>query len=194
MFAAMPEVAPILSQSRSAEPQAAEQLLPLVYGRLRKLAAAMLSRGRPGHTLEPTGLVHEVYLRLAADKKPPLWQSSEHFFAIAAKTMRRILVELARQKASLKNGGKQERLELDLDQLCGDDLSGESLAVNEALRALSRREPVVARLVELHYFAGMSVEESAATLEISERTAYRYWVYARAWLHRKLNTRSEAAP
>src|SRR5262245_9241292 len=111
----MCDIAPILSQADSDDSQAAEQLLLLVYKDLRKLAAAMLSREKPGQTLEPTGLVHEAYLRLAGDKKLPTWQNPEHFFAVAAKTMRRILVELARQKSSLKNGGNSQRLDIDLD-------------------------------------------------------------------------------
>jgi RNA polymerase sigma factor (TIGR02999 family) len=190
---AMGKSPPLPPRIEPDELQAAEQFLPHVYGELRKLAAALLAREKPGQTLEPTGLVHEAYLRLAAGKRSPLWHNRQHFIAAAAKTMRRILVELARQKSSLKNGGNSRRVDIDLDQFSRGDRSGELLAVNDALSALAAQEPVAAQLVELHYFAGMTLEEASAALEISVRTAYRYWAYARAWLHQKLEAKSEAS-
>jgi RNA polymerase sigma factor (TIGR02999 family) len=171
--------------------QMADQLIPLVYNDLRKLAAAMLSHEQRGQTLEPTGLVHEAYLRLAVDKTSPLWHNREHFFAAAARTMRRILVELARQKSSLKYGGNSLCVDIDLDQFCSSGKSRELLEINDALSALTAEDPIAARLVELHYFAGLTLEEAAAALQISVRTAYRYWAYARAWLYNDLRVASD---
>jgi RNA polymerase sigma factor (TIGR02999 family) len=188
----MSDAEPILTRLDASDPHAAEEFLPRLYSDLRKLAAIMLAHEKPGQTLEPTGLVHEAYLRLAADKSAPLWQNPEHFFAAAARTMRRILVDLARQKSSQKKGGNSQRVNIDLDQFCSAELPNELLAVNEALIELSEREPIATQLVELHYFGGLTLEEAAAALQISVRTAYRYWAYARAWLHMKLRAESEA--
>lgn len=190
----MSDAIPSPPQSASNRAMASDQLLPLVYEELRKLAAAMLSHEKPGQILDATGLVHEAYIRLAADKKSPLWDNAQHFFVAAANTMRRILVELARQKLSLKNGGSNDRLDVDLDQLSKNDRSRDLLAIDDALSALSVQEPVAARLVVLHYFVGLTLEEAAATLQISVRTAYRYLAYARERLHISLDLEADLTP
>jgi RNA polymerase sigma factor (TIGR02999 family) len=170
--------------------KAGEELLPLVYGKLQKLAASMLMREKPGHTLESTCLVHEAYLRMTTDKKIPHWQNQQHFIAAIVKTMRRILVEAARRRSRQKNGGNVRHVDVDLDQVCTHDRSRERQAVDESLRSLFAQEPVAARLIELHYFAGMTLEEAATTLHISVRSAYRYSAFARAWLQRDLEARA----
>jgi RNA polymerase sigma factor (TIGR02999 family) len=188
----MSDVTRILSAIEQGDPHAAEQLLPLVYDELRRLAAVKLSHERPGQTLETTALVHEAYIRLVtggAESGPPAerWKGRQHFFAVAAEAMRHILVDNARRKRRIKHGGGLRRVELD-DQLPAppaepDDL----LALDEALEKLGAEDPEAASVVKLRYFAGLSVEEAAETLGISRATAYRHWTFARAWLLEELS-------
>jgi RNA polymerase sigma factor (TIGR02999 family) len=180
----MSDVTRILSEVEQGNPHAAEQLLPLVYDELRKLAAARLAQEQPGQTLQATALVHEAYIRLVDQDKVPHWNSRGHFFAAAAEAMRRILIDNARRKHRPKHGGDRRRLELDeLTLPPQDDHAAELLALDEALAELARLEPVKAELVKLHYFAGLSMEEAAACLGISAATAKRYWAIARVWLY-----------
>jgi RNA polymerase sigma factor (TIGR02999 family) len=186
----MSEVTRILSAIEQGDPQAAALLLPLVYDELRQLAAQKLSQEKPGQTLQATALVHEAYLRLVDADRAPHWNSRGHFFAAAAEAMRRILVDNARRKRRPKHGGDRQRVELN-DALNvaepGDDL----LALNDALDRFAAQEPVKAELVKLRYFAGLSLEEAAACLDISEATAKRYWTVARAWLFAALSEAGE---
>lgn len=182
----MSDVTHILSQIDAGDPTAAQELLPLVYDELRKLAAAKLAHEKPGQTLEATALVHEAFLRLVGDSGQH-WNSSGHFFAAAAEAMRRILVENARRRKAEKHGGGWQRQEL-LDAELAVDSSGEELfEVDEALTRFAAEHPRAARLVHLRFFLGQSLEEAAALLEIDARTAYRDWAYARAWLRRALD-------
>jgi RNA polymerase sigma factor (TIGR02999 family) len=178
----MNEVTRILSAVEQGQPQAAEQLLPLVYAELRQLAAEKLAQERPGQTLEATALVHEAYLRLVDVEKVQHWDSRGHFFAAAAEAMRRILIDQARRKGRPKHGGERTRVSLD-EALCLVQTSDDLLALDEALENLARAEPAKAELVKLHYFAGLSLEEAGRVLGISHRTAKRHWAYARAWLY-----------
>ncbi len=178
----MSDVTRILSQIESGDPLAAEQLLPLVYDELRKLAAARLTQEKPGQTLQATALVHDAYIRLVDVDQVQHWNSRGHFFAAAAEAMRRIIVEQARRKKSLKQGKNWQRQELTLDGICQPDVPDEVLAINDALEALATENPIVARVVELRYFAGLSAEETSAALGVSTRTVQRYWEYAKAWL------------
>jgi RNA polymerase sigma factor (TIGR02999 family) len=184
----MSDVTRILSQIESGDPSAAEHLLPLVYEELRKLAAARLAQEKPGQTLQATALVHDAYVRLVDVEKAQHWNSRGHFFAAAAESMRRILVEQARRKQNLKQGGQYQRRETDLDRLRQPETAEEILAIDEALGKLARENPPVAKLVELRYFAGLTLEESASASGISIRTAHRYWAYAKAWLHNEIST------
>src|SRR5262249_53864375 len=168
------------------DPHAAEQLLPLVYDELRKLAAQKLAQEKPGQTLEATGLVHEAYLRLVDVDKVQSWNSRGHFFAAAAEAMRRILVENARHKGRLKHGGGRQRVELDAVELAVEIPADHLLALDEALTRLGARDPQTAQLVQLHCFAGLSIEQAAEVLAIAARTAYRDWAFARAWLYREI--------
>src|SRR5262249_4571708 len=163
------------------------ELLPLVYDELRKLAAQKLAQEKPGHTLQPTALVHEAFLRLVDVDQAQEWNSRGHFFAAAAEAMRRILVEQARHKKAAKAGGGWQRQEL-LDAELAVDSSGDDLfAVDEALTRLGAAHPRVAQLVHLRFFLGQTLEEAAAHLGLEARTAYRDWAYARAWLRRELD-------
>jgi len=182
----MSEVTRILSQIESGDPSAAEQLLPLVYDELRKLAAARLAHEKPGQTLQATALVHEAYVRLVDVEKVQHWNSRGHFFGAAAEAMRRILVEQARRKCGPKQGGHWKRQEVRLDVVGPTVAPEQVLDVDEALKKLSEENPQVARLVELRYFGGLSLEEAAVALGVSARTARRYWVYAKAWLMEEL--------
>jgi len=187
----MSEFTRVLSAIEQGDPHAAEQLLPLVYDELRKLAAQKLAHEKPGQTLEATALVHEAYLRLVgADLKRP-WDSRGHFFAAAAEAMRRILVENARRKSAQKHGGNLVRRTLeDLPQVA-PELGEDLLALDEALEKFAKEEPVKAELVKLRHFAGLTVDQTAEVLNISPATADRYWAYARAWLHAEIS-RGEA--
>jgi RNA polymerase sigma factor (TIGR02999 family) len=180
------DVTRILSQIESGDPSAADHLLPLVYDELRKLAAAKLAQEKPGQTFQATSLVHDAYLRLVGVEKAQHWDSRGHFFAAAAEAMRRILVDNAYRKKSLKRGGDLKRLNLDdIDpaiQPEDDDL----LALNEALSRLAEVEPRTAELVKLRYFAGLTNKQAAELLGISPRTADSVWAYARVWLHDRI--------
>jgi RNA polymerase sigma factor (TIGR02999 family) len=178
----MSDVTQILSRLDSGDPSASAELLPLVYDELRKLAAAKLAQEKPGQTLQATALVHEAYLRLVGSDESPSWDSRGHFFAAAAEAMRRILVESARRKQSLKRGGEFKRQELDIAVSDFADDALNVLAVDEALQALHQEDAVKAELVKLRYFAGLTLAECAFALGISTATADRYWHYARAWL------------
>jgi RNA polymerase sigma factor (TIGR02999 family) len=180
---------------------AAAELLPLVYEELRRLAAARMARERPDQTLDATGLVHEAYLRLVGTAAPPQadgqavrWNGRGHFFAAAAEAMRRILIDNARRKKAARHGGGWQRHEL-LDAELAVDSGGDDLfAVDAALSRLAEREPEAARLVELRFFAGLTLDEAARDLGIAPRTAYRHWAYARAWLKRELDERAGPEP
>ena len=180
------KVTRILFAIEDGDPQAAEQLLPLVYDELRKLAAQRLAQEKPGQTLQATALVHEAYLRLVDTDREEHWNSRGHFFAAAAEAMRRILVEAARQKRSRKHGGGMVRHELGDVQLAAPELNEEILALDEALARLTAKDPIKAQLVTLRHFAGLTIEEAAQALGISLTTANRYWAYARAWLHQEI--------
>jgi RNA polymerase sigma factor (TIGR02999 family) len=184
----------ILSAIERGEPHAAEQLLPLVYDELRKLAAHKLAREAPGQTLQATALVHEAYLRLVDADTIRRWDSRGHFFAAAAEAMRRILIDNARRKQAGRHGGGWQRHELLEAELAIDSTGNELFAVDEALSKLAAGEPEMARLVELRFFAGLTLEEAARCLGVSVRTAHRHWAYARAWLRRELDRRGESPP
>ena len=183
----MSDVTRILAAIQSGDAAAAGQLLPLVYEELRRLAAQRLSQEKAGQTLQATALVHEAYLRLVGGDQADHWNGRGHFFAAAAEAMRRILVEAARRKGAERHGGGWARHEL-IDADLAVDTSGDDLfAVDEALTRLAAADPRAARLVELRFFLGMTLEEAAAHLGLQERTAYRDWAYARAWLRRALD-------
>jgi RNA polymerase sigma factor (TIGR02999 family) len=189
----MKDVTRILSEVEHGDPHAAQELLPLVYGELRKLAAQRLAQESPGQTLQATALVHEAYLRLVDVETAQHWNSRGHFFAAAAEAMRRILVDAARRKQRPKHGGDRRRIDLD-EALPAAGQEDDLLALDEALGRLAAQEPVKAELVKLRYFAGLSLEEAAACLDISPATAKRYWAVARAWLFAALSEPGEPAP
>jgi RNA polymerase sigma factor (TIGR02999 family) len=182
----MNDVSRILSAIEQGDPMASDQLLPLVYDELRKLAAHKLAHEKPGQTLQATALVHEAYLRLVDQGRDPRWDGRGHFFAAAAEAMRRILVENARRKRSRKRGGGLVRRELDELELAIPGLGDDLLMLDEALTRLAAQDPVKARLVELRHFAGLTIEEAAKALGLSTTTAHRHWNYARAWLHQAI--------
>jgi RNA polymerase sigma factor (TIGR02999 family) len=182
----MSDVTRILSAIEQGDPHAAEQLLPLVYEELRKLAAQKLTHEQPGQTLEATALVHEAYLRLVDTEKAQHWNSRGHFFAAAAEAMRRILIEAARRKSSEKHGGNFQRVMLDGLDLAVEMSVVDLLSLDEALNALAKLDAQAAQLVQLHCFGGLSIEQAAEVLGLSARTAYRDWNFARAWLYRAL--------
>jgi RNA polymerase sigma factor (TIGR02999 family) len=183
----MSDVTRILDAIERGDPRAAEQLLPLVYDELRKLAAVRLLEERPGQTLQATALVHEAYMRLVDVEKAQQWNSRGHFFAAAAEAMRRILVENARLKSSQKRGGRRPRLDLSAAEPSIPEASTDLLALDEALVGLAAADAEAAKLVNLRYFAGLTLPEAAAALGISPRSADRLWAYARAWLLRSLH-------
>src|SRR6266478_6100153 len=181
----MSDVTRILDAIQQGDPKATDELLPLVYEELRKLAAHKMANEMPGQTLQPTALVHEAYLRLIGSGQEH-WSGRGHFFAAAAEAMRRILVENARRKQRVKHGGEMQRLDLtslDVAIITHDE---HLLAVNEALDKLAARDPLGAQLIKLRFFAGLSNVDAARLLEIPERTAKRTWAYARAWLYEEL--------
>jgi RNA polymerase sigma factor (TIGR02999 family) len=182
----MSEVTRILSAIEQGDPHAAEQLLPLVYDELRKLAAQKVAQEKPGQTLEATALVHEAYLRLVDVKQAQYWNSRGHFFAAAAEAMRRILVDNARRKKAEKRGGASRRVHVDPEELAAQQREDKLIALDEALAKLQTQDPLKAELVKLRYFAGFTIKEAAAALGISTATADRYWEYARAWLQREM--------
>jgi RNA polymerase sigma factor (TIGR02999 family) len=187
----MSDVTRILSAIENGDSHAAEQLLPLVYDELRRLAAQKMAQEQPGQTLQATALVHEAYLRLIGDGQK--WDTRGHFFAAAAEAMRRILINRVRDKQRLKRGGRWKRL--DLDQLAlADSLPDEELlAVDEALEQLASEDKACADLVKLRFFAGLSLDEAADSLGIARRTADRYWAFARAWLYDRLRGDADSA-
>jgi RNA polymerase sigma factor (TIGR02999 family) len=182
----MSEVTQILDAISQGDEGAAAQLLPLLYAELRRLAAAYLAREGPGQTLQPTALVHEAYLRLVGDAEERRWNSRGHFFGAAAQAMRRILVEGARRKQSAKHGGELQRLELEEFDVPVTPPPEELLALDEALARLADDDAEAARVVDLHFFAGLSIEEAGEALGLSRATAYRQWAYDRAWLRCEL--------
>jgi RNA polymerase sigma factor (TIGR02999 family) len=188
----MREVTYILSAIERGDPSAAEQLLPLVYDELRKLAAQKLAQEKPGQTLQATALVHEAYLRLVGAEQGGSWDNRGHFFAAAAEAMRRILIDRAREKRAEKRGGDRRRLDIDAIDLATTAGPDELLALDEALAKLARDDPAAARLVELRYFAGLTVDEAGKALGISTATAYRHWNYARARLHAELRGEAQS--
>ncbi len=191
----MSEFTRTLDDPDARAPQAAGQLLPLVYDELRKLAGQLLAHEQPGQTLQPTSLVHEAYLRLVDDPAAERWNGKRHFYLAAAEAMRRILIDAARRKGRAKRGGDRERVELtdvaQTEELGPDDL----LALDEALTALAAEDPQKAELVKLRYFAGLELEAAAEVLGVSRATASRYWTFARAWLLERVEgTDSTEAP
>lgn len=176
----------ILRSIEQGERKGSDDLLPLVYDELRKLAAAKLAREGPGLTLQPTALVHEAYLRLVAGGGDPGWDGQRHFFAAAAEAMRRIMIERARRHATVKHGGEHARRALE-EVLCADhDRTIDLMALDEALTELEAHDPRIAQLVKLRYFVGLTLTDSAATLGITRRQADRLWGLAKAWLYRRV--------
>jgi RNA polymerase sigma factor (TIGR02999 family) len=188
----MSELTRILSRIERGDPHAASQLLPLVYDELRKLAAQKLAQEKPGQTLQATALVHEAYLRLVDSETARGWDSRGHFFAAAAEAMRRILIDQARRKQADKHGGGWQRHDLLEAELAIDSTGGDLLAVDAALSRLATQEPLIARLVELRFFTGLTLAQAAKCLGLSQRTAFRHWAYARAWLRRELDRLGES--
>ena len=182
----MSDVTRILDAIENGNAHAAEQLLPLVYDELRKLAAQRLAQEKPGQTLQATALVHDAYLRLVDVEKAQHWNSRGHFFAAAAEAMRRILVEGARRKSRLKHGREHQRIDLESSCLVSDAPSLDLLALDEALARLAETEPAKVQLVKLRFFAGLTMPEAAAALDISLATAERYWMFAKSWLYAEL--------
>jgi RNA polymerase sigma factor (TIGR02999 family) len=187
------DVTQILSAIEQGDPSATAELLSIVYADLRRVAAQKLAQERPGQTLDATALVHEAYLRLFAkgcDKQH--WDNRRHFFAAAAEAMRRILIEAARRKKRARHGGDRQRVELFDQPLAPGDLADELLALNEALTRLAAEDPSAAELVKLHFFSGLSIEETGELLGLSRATAYRHWNYARAWLRCEMGSHSSS--
>jgi len=183
----MSDVTRILSQIESGDPKAAEQLLPLVYEELRRLAAERMAQEKPGQTLQATAVVHEAYLRLVDVEHAKHWNSRGHFFAAAAEAMRRILVDNARRKRSLRRGGELKRQAFDDLEIALPEIPEDVLALDEALTKLETTDKSAAELVRLRFFAGLPLPEVAEVLGVSSRTADRLWAYARAWLHREIH-------
>lgn len=186
----MSDVTLLLEAAAAGDSRAAVELLPLVYEELRKLAAARLAVEPAGNTLQPTALVHEAYLRLVGAPKGDQWDHRGHFFAAAAEAMRRILIDQARRKATVRHGGGVQWHGLDPDAVASPEANDDLMALDQALDRLAREDPLKADLVKLRYFVGLSLAEAAAALHLSERTASRHWAYARAWLRREV----ESAP
>ena len=180
------EISHLLEEWNAGDPQALDRLTPLVYEELRRQATRYLRRERPGHTLQTTGLIHEAYLRLV-DAKDVHWQSRTHFFAIAANVMRRILVEHARRRDADKRGGSHVRVQLDEALVVANEIDDDLLAIDEALDRLAAIDPQQARVVELRFFSGLTVDETAVALGISPKTVKRDWSVARAWLRREIS-------
>ena len=190
----MSEVTQILASIEQGDPKAAEELLPLVYQELRRLAATKMASQAPGHTLQATALVHEAYLRLVGSSDHS-WDSRGHFFAAAAEAMRHILVDRARSKKRAKHGGGFERLDIDDVEVAAEGDDEKVLLVHEALNELAAQDPVKAEVVKLHYFAGLTHEETALVLQLSEKTVRRHWTFARVWLYNSIRSQDgEASP
>jgi RNA polymerase sigma factor (TIGR02999 family) len=194
----MSDVTNILLQIEQGDPQAADQLLPLVYDELRRLAAQRLAQEKPGQTLQATALVHEAYLRLLPGGGPqgeasqPHWDSRGHFFAAAAEAMRRILLNRARDKKRVKRGGQLHRVDLDQVEIALDTEDEQLIALDDALAQFAVEDPAAARLVSLRFFAGLSLKDAACSLGLAQRTAERQWAYARAWLYARLRQDDKA--
>ncbi|HKB04977.1 MAG TPA: ECF-type sigma factor [Gemmataceae bacterium] len=183
----MSDVTRLLDAAAAGEPHAAAELLPLVYEELRKLAAVRMAAERSDHTLNPTALVHEAYLRLVGGEMPQNWDGRGHFFASAAEAMRRILVEFARRRGRLRHGGGLRRVDwLEEDAAAPPAADDQLLALDESLTRLAAARPQAAQLVQLRFFSGLSAEEAAPVVGLSPRTARRLWVFARAWLRRDM--------
>jgi RNA polymerase sigma factor (TIGR02999 family) len=178
----------ILNGAQQGDPKAAEELLPLVYQELRRLAAHKMANEAPGHTLQPTALVHEAWLRLVGAETPSQFQNRAHFFAAAAEAMRRILIDRARRKQAVRHGGDQQRVDVQEMELASPDSDAQLLAMNEALDKLAVEHKAEAELVKLRYFVGLTNDEAAEALGISPRTAKYYWTHARAWLYREIRS------
>jgi len=183
----MSDVTRILSQIESGDPSAAEQLLPLVYDELRRLAAARMAQEQPGQTLQATALVHDAYIRLVDVEQAQHWDSRGHFFAAAAEAMRRILVEQARRKETIKAGGQNQRVELSEAEPAIDGPTMDLLALDEALQKLEEKDPRKSQLIKLRFFAGLSNQQAAAVLGISASTADLDWAYAKSWLRLEMS-------
>ena len=183
------DVPQIIEAVQRGDARAADELLPLVYEELRKLAASKMANEAAGNTLQPTALVHEAWLRLVGNDNPK-FAGRAHFFAAAAEAMRRILIDRARRKCALRHGGGQVRVDIQQLDLASPDADDQLLAVNDALDKLAAQDPVEAELVKLRYFVGMSVEEAASLLDISPRTARNYWAHARTWLYHEITVHS----
>jgi RNA polymerase sigma factor (TIGR02999 family) len=181
----MSDATRLVDAVQSGQPLAAEQLLPLVYDELRRIAAAKMAQENAGQTLQPTALVHEAWLRLGGQKQPA-WENRAHFFAAAAEAMRRILIERARAKGRLRRGGDQERVDLEQVTLACEDPDDTVLAVNEALEKLAAQDPAKAEIVKLRYFVGLNHQEIADALGVAEPTVRRHWSFARSWLYAEL--------
>jgi RNA polymerase sigma factor (TIGR02999 family) len=191
MSADTENVTQLLQDWSAGNERALEDLLPLIYNELRHLAHNFLYRERPGHTLQTTALVHEAYLKLI-DQKDARWQNRSHFFAIAAQAMRRILIDSARRNTAIKRGGPQEKLSLDEVPEISLEPNSKLLALDEALKALAEIDPGQSRIVELRYFGGLTIEETAEVMKSSPATVKREWAMARAWLHQALTTNESA--
>ena len=188
MDAAAPDVTTLLNRLADGDQEAAARLVPLIYDELRRLATRRLRHERPGHTLQATALVHEVYLKLAG-QSDARWQNRAQFFAVASQLMRRILVDYARTKQRIKRGGRQERVSLDEVLLIAPNRTDELLAVHESLSRLEKLDPRQARIVELRYFGGLTMDETAEVLGVAPRTVTREWNIAKAWLYGELKER-----
>jgi RNA polymerase sigma factor (TIGR02999 family) len=184
------DVTRILESIEHGDPKAADELLPLVYGELRKLAASKMANEAPNQTLQPTALVHDAWLRLVGNDNPQ-FANRAHFFAAAAEAMRRILIDKARRKRALRHGGDQQRMDIEGMELAAPGDDDQLLAINDALDKLDGQNKVEAELVKLRYFAGMTLEEAAEVLGISPRTADNYWAHARAWLYREVKAQRQ---
>ena len=184
----MSDVTRVIEAIQQGNSRAADELLPLVYEELRKLASAKMANEAAGNTLQPTALVHEAWLRLVGDENPK-FAGRAHFFAAAAEAMRRILIDRARSKRALRHGGGQVRVDIQRLDLASPDADDQLLAINDALDKLAAQDPIEAELVKLRYFAGLTVEDAAALLEISPRTARNYWAHARTWLYHEITVR-----
>ncbi len=180
-------VTTILKRMQAGDSQAADELLPLVYDELRRIAARHMRAEKAGHTLQATALVHEAWMRLAANPSSAAWETRQRFFAAAAESMRRILVDAARKKSAMKRGGAFTRSTLDASEQHISNRVDEVLAVSEALTKLEKEDPVAAELVKFHYFAGFSLEESGELLDLSRASAYRVWTFAKTFLRAELS-------
>jgi len=184
------DVTRVIEAVQRGDAKAADELLPLVYEELRKLAGSKMANEAAGNTLQPTALVHEAWLRLVGNNNPK-FAGRGHFFAAAAEAMRRILIDRARRKCALRHGGGQLRVDLQELDLASPGADDQLLAVNDALDKLAAQDPIEAELVKLRYFAGLTVEEAASLLDISPRTARNYWAHARTWLYHEITVRSQ---